>query len=374
LRIIFCTPGSIDYADYKGNNLLGIESQVFGLAKELTKRGHEIYILRRWHDNVKEETIEGIQVINVDSPDLPDLYIQKVLTKILFSRYAVKEIRRIRPGIIVLTDIASSFFLSKLKIAKIYVTHNHPGELSPDTSIFMKYPKKLLERRVFTNCEVLVALNNTFEEYLEAKSYKTVEIPNGVEIGQYNPNYFDNRYILSGGRLVKIKGLQYLIKAYSMINKNLREKYKLVIVGYGPEKENLEKLVIELRIRDRVDFIPWLSKDKFIKKISKCSIFVLPSSSECMPVSLLEAMASGKSVIASDIPGPQDIITHGHDGFLFEKENANELKKCLELCLSDRELRREIGENARKTIEKDYTFEKIADKYLILCYKLLKVL
>ena len=83
-------------------------------------------------------------------------------------------------------------------------------------------------------------------------------------------------------------------------------------------------------------------------------------------MALLEAMALGKPVVASDIPGIQEVITHAKDGFLFETGNVSELQKYLELLLESSELRREIGKNARKTVEERYTFKKVADNYLKL--------
>lgn len=372
VKIAFCTPGSVEHEDYKGKNLLGTESQVFGLVKELTKRGYKTFIIRRWYDNLKEENIDGIYIRNVNSPDLPDSPIlKKIITKILFSKYTVKEIVRIKPDIIILTEIFSSYFLSNLKVPKIYVTHNPPTDLLPNTPTLKNYLKRLIEQRVLKNCKVVIALNKTIKEYLENAGYRVVCIPNAVELDNYSPSRSDGKYILFGGRLVKIKGLQYLIKAYSMLGKDLQKEYKLVMVGYGPEKKNLEKIALETGIKNRVEFVPWLSTNEFIKKISNCSIFVLPSLFECMPVALLEAMASGKPVIASDIPGPKDIIRHGYDGFLFEMGNFQELKRYLELVLGDPVLRRQIGKNGRKTVEETYTFKKVSERYVELFDELL---
>ena len=114
-----------------------------------------------------------------------------------------------------------------------------------------------------------------------------------------------------------------------------------------------------------------VGKDKLREYLSKCSVFVLPSLFECMPVTLLEAMASGKPVIASDIPGPKDIITQRYDGFLFEKGNVEELKKYLGIIFDDKKLRKRIRENARKTVEEKYTFQKITQHYFETCEQIL---
>lgn len=370
MRIAFSTSGAVEHEDYKSGDVLGTEYQVFGLSKELVKRGHEVYIVRRWYDGEKDEEIQGIKVINVASPTLPNSTIGKAMNRVLFSKYAIKEIKRIKPDILNLTGKYSSYGVCKLDIPTVHVTHITPMDLLPkDVAPFRGilgslHPTKWLESRIYRNCDVVVALNEEHKQYLYNRGFKTVLIPNGVDIEKYAPNYLEEGYIYFAGRLVKEKGLKYLIKAYSMLDRGLRDKFELVIGGFGPEKENLEKLSSECELRDRITFIPWLSNLDFIKKIANCSVYVMPSLFEGLSVALLEAMALGKPVVASNIPGIQEVITQGFDGFLFEKGNIEELKRCLESLLEDRELRERIGLNARRTIEKNYGFDKVADQYV----------
>ena len=115
------------------------------------------------------------------------------------------------------------------------------------------------------------------------------------------------------------------------------------------------------KFEDRIKFIPMVNKTKLKEYLSLCSVFVLPSLFETFGIVLIEAMASGKPVIASNIPGPNEIIQNGYNGFLFEKENHKELTDCLKLLLNDNPLQKKIGENAKKTVEERYTFEKVVE-------------
>ena len=357
----------VEHEDYKNSDVLGTEYQVFGLSKEFVKRGHEVYIVRRWYDSPKEEEIQGIKVINIASPSISDSTIGKAVNHVIFSKYATKEIKRIKPNILNLTGKYSSYSVCKLKIPTIYTTHTPPSDLVPfKTRLGSLHPTKWLEPRIYSNCDVIVALNEEHRQYLSDRGFKAVFIPNGVEIENYMLNYSDDRYIYFTGRWVKQKGLQYLIKAYSMLSSELQDEFGLVIGGFGPEKENLEALVSKLGIKNRVIFLPWIPNSDFIKKIASCSVYAMPSFYEGLPVALLEAMALGKPVIASNIPGIHEVITHGRDGFLFKAGNVSQLKEYLELLLEDEELRKRIGKNARKTVEEKYTFEKVADSYLKL--------
>ena len=372
MRIAFVTPGAVAHEDYKGGDVLGTEYQVFGLSKELVKRGNEVYIVRRWYKGPKEEEIQRIKVINVASPKLRSSTIGDAINEVVFSKYAVKEIKEIKPDVLNLTGKYTSYGVCKLKIPKVYTAHTIPSDLSPfKSNLHSLHPTIWIERRIYRNCDVIVALNEEHRQYLTNKGFKTVFVPNGVDIEKYTPNYSDEGFIYFAGRIVKSKGLQYLIKAYSMLNSELQDRFGLAIGGFGPEKENLENLASKLGIKNRIIFIPWLSNLDFIKKIASCSVFVFPSLFETFGIVVIEAMVLEKPVVASNIPGPNEIITHGKDGFLFEIGNVSELKKYLELLLGDMELRKRIGKNARKTIEEKYTFKKVADSYLKLYEELI---
>jgi glycosyltransferase involved in cell wall biosynthesis len=378
LRIAFVTPGAVAHEDYKSGDVLGTEYQVLELSKELVKRGHEVYIVRRWYGSPKVEEIQRIKVINVASPKLRSSTIGDAINEVVFSKYAAREVKRIKPDILNLTAKYSSYSVCKLDIPTIHTTHTIPSGLLPSGLAPLRrgilgnlHPTRWLESRIYSNCDAIVVLNEELRQYLSNRGFKAIFIPNGVEIESYVPNYSDDGYIYFAGRLVKSKGLQYLIKAYSLLGSELQDQFELVIGGFGSEKENLENLASKLGIKDRITFLLWLSNLNFIKKIASCSVFVLPSLFETFGIVLIEAMASGKPVIASNIPGPNEIITHGKDGFLFETGNVSRLKKYLELLLEDAELRKRIGENARKTVEEKYTFEKVAGSYLKLYEELL---
>lgn len=367
MKIAFCTPGSGHLEDYKNQNLLGIESQVWGLAREFVNKNHEVYIFRRWYSGLNDEKVEGINIININSFDFHDDFLQKSLSKLFFSLRLKNKINVINPDVIILTELLSSFFINKLEIPKVYVTHNPPTIKKKNS---LKYLiKKWMESRLYKNCDCIISLNTSIKKYLESEGYETIYIPNAI-----TPDYYldvkDEGYILCAGRFVDLKGFKYLIHAYSMIKNDLKINYNLFLVGYGPEKENLENLVEELKLINYVKFIPWLSKTNFIDIVSRCSLFVLPSLSETFGIVLLEAMACKKKVIASDLPSSRDIITSGHDGFLFEKKNITQLKEYIVYCLLNSKTNL-MGENARKTIENRFVFNKIADEYISLFNKLI---
>jgi len=367
MKIAFVSAGTVTYDDFRNEAQLGgTEHQVLGLCKEFVKRGHEVYILRRWYKGPDKEEIDGIKIINIKSSNLPDSIVEKILTKITYSILAAKKIKEIQPDVLNMTGKSSSYGLCKLDVPKIHADLFNLGGIRSERFSLRSFLEKKLELRIFKHADAVVVRNNDSRSYLEKRGVRAVAIPVGVNVDKYSPKYSGGKYIFFGGRLAPEKGLHLLIKAYSILDSRLQAKFKLVMCGSGPLEEELKNLSSSCGIADRVTFIPWLPNPEFIKKLADSAVFVMPSMYEGMPVAMLEAMASGKPTIASDVPGPQDLITPGKNGYLFEKGNISQLQRFLKLLIENPKLREEIGKNARGTVEEKYTFQRIADMYLRL--------
>ena len=164
--------------------------------------------------------------------------------------------------------------------------------------------------------------------------------------------------IVTVGRLNPEKGHKFLIEAFSKIE---NKDWKLMLIGDGVERNNLEKQVEELQLTDRVVFRGELRD--FSLELSESQIFVLPSLSEGFPNALIEAMSVPLACISSDcVAGPSDIIENGLNGILVEPRNTNDLTKKLDMLISDFELRNKLKNNAFKIVD-DLNFETIANKY-----------
>jgi glycosyltransferase involved in cell wall biosynthesis len=366
LKILFLSPGLDDkFSDYKNDNLLGIETQINGLGRELAKLGYEVYVVRRWlRDSLKIEQIDGISLINVASPVLPGFAGHPVVSEFIYSKYARDEARKIDPSIVILPDLLSSFFFRDLKMRKVYVTHNPQSDMLGGN--YLRRTSRIkLEKRLFDACDTIVTLNSSTQHYFRSQGYDVTLIPNGVNEQDFRPKSDDN-YILNSGRQIAHKRLNLLIRAYAKLPTGLRAEYKLVLAGEGYEREHLQELSSRLGLRDRVQFIPRLTKKQYIDILARCSTFVLPTCLEGFGTVTIEAMSCAKPVIVSDIAAPRDIVSHNYDGFLFKNQDVDDLKNYLELCLSDVDLRAKIGLNARNKIEEKYSFRILAKKYASL--------
>jgi glycosyltransferase involved in cell wall biosynthesis len=208
----------------------------------------------------------------------------------------------------------------------------------------------------------------------DAAGEKVRIIPYGVDTDFFSPVAGGKKEkgivdIVIVGRLHPVKGHHYLFEAVSLI-KNKGPGFHLAVVGDGEERERLEGLVDALDIEKFVTFTGSLYGEQLRDRLRSSDIFVLSSLSEGLPVSMLEAMSVGLTVVVPEITGiPEVIISHGsgagENGITFEAKNPEDLARKLESAIGDGKLRERLGRAARETViskcPRDATYGKIAE-------------
>jgi len=158
----------------------------------------------------------------------------------------------------------------------------------------------------------------------------------------------EEKYILYFGRLSREKGIDDLMRAYA----SLKTDIKLYILGDGPAKNDLIILADELGVKSKIKFIAHLSGLNLQIIIKKAEFIVLPSRwYENAPYSVIEAMAMGKTVIASDLGGLKELIQSGQNGFLYKAGDVNELAKAMSYVINNPEVKNKIEVNAVKSAD-----------------------
>lgn len=163
------------------------------------------------------------------------------------------------------------------------------------------------------------------------------------------------------GRLSEEKGLHYLLEAFSeLVRSDICAR--LVLIGEGPQFKLLQQRVVELNLERQVLLIgfqkqisPWLA-------IADC--FVLPSLTEGTPMALLEAMAAGVPVVATEVGGVPDVITNDVNGLLVPCANAEALRNGMARIIAHPELRKKYRCEARKTVDTHYSVQPWCQKIL----------
>lgn len=176
-------------------------------------------------------------------------------------------------------------------------------------------------------------------------------IYNSVDAQVFSPASSDSASdtILSVGNLIPIKGHELLLRALAAVLPRY-PRVSCEIIGDGPELERLTRLASDCNIAGKVRFAGRQSRKQVADAMGRCVLFALPSRYEGLGCVYLEAMSSEKPVIGCRGQGIEEIIRHGSNGWLIEPNNLQELVGALSALLQSLQLRRQIGEAARRTV------------------------
>jgi glycosyltransferase involved in cell wall biosynthesis len=222
---------------------------------------------------------------------------------------------------------------------------------------------------------VMVVLSLRMQQDLLARGYPLAGvqvIPNGVDLTRFrpaspgSPPARPTGLVLFVGRLAFQKGVDVLLTAWRAVQEQLpaSQRARLVIVGAGPRRAQLECLRVTLGIADSVEFVG--EQSDVAAWLRRSAVAVLPSRLEGMPNALLEAMASGLPCVATRVSGSEEMIQHGVNGLLVEPEDHAALANALLAMLLDPALGDRYGCAARATIEERYSLDHIMSVYLDL--------
>jgi phosphatidylinositol alpha-mannosyltransferase len=191
-------------------------------------------------------------------------------------------------------------------------------------------------------------------------------IPNGVEIEPFaNAAPFEELRdgtlnILFVGRLEDRKGLSYLLRGYHRLRKRHVDA-RLIVVGSGPRLREYRRYVATRRIRD-VEFVGYVPLEAKLRYYASADIFCAPSTGqESFGIVLLEAMAAGLPIVASDIHGYKNVVTRNQEGFLVEPKNPTALAAALYTLASDPDLRHRMGDAGRATAPQ-YSWQRVTQQ------------
>jgi len=228
---------------------------------------------------------------------------------------------------------------------------------------------------IFNSADVITTVSQSLMDEIDQRfrtGQKTHFIPNGVDL----PALFSKKYneifrLLFVGSLIPGKGVHDLIYATKQIKdcSNLQ----LDIIGSGFEYNRLLKLVEQNQLSSRVHFFGAISPRRVLSKMLESDCLILPSYSEGMPNVVKEAMACGLPVVATNVGGTPELITHGEQGFLFQPGDVKALKHYIEYLSEHRKEALEMGSKGRQyIIDRRLTWKSTADNYLKLYKKIIR--
>lgn len=190
--------------------------------------------------------------------------------------------------------------------------------------------------------------------------YKIEGLHNFVDLKQYDLEVTDEGYALYFGRLSKEKGILNLVNAFAKLDNGT-----LYIAGEGPEKENIEKIINENNLQDRVKLLGFLNADEMKDTIRKCRFVVVPSIwYENCPYSVMETLAIGKPVVGANIGGIPELVQEAKTGFVYKFDDADDLSNKMKIFFEEPELAEQFGKNAKEEAKELYGKENHYQKIL----------
>ncbi|GAC1502911.1 MAG: phosphatidyl-myo-inositol alpha-mannosyltransferase [Candidatus Saccharimonadales bacterium] len=219
-------------------------------------------------------------------------------------------------------------------------------------------------KSVMKYLHVLTAVSESGAEYATGLTDEPITIiPNGIDLKKYKKpkqRKSDNT-ILYIGRLEKRKGVKYLLRAYQVLS-NSNQDTKLIIVGDGPDRERLEMLADDLKLKN-ISFLGYVSEEKKLQLIANADIFCSPAVyGESFGIVLLEAMATGTVCVAGNNSGYVDVLQELGAVSIVNPHDTEEFARRLDLLMHDKELRSLWQKWAAKYV-KQYSYPNVVDRY-----------
>lgn len=345
----------------------GVEKVVYELSRRLVKMGCDVFVITLGND-CSSYCVDGIKVYRLPSVDLANFFQMQLSlpTKIgTFLRLG----KKFSPDIIHAHNI---FFTTSLLAVLIKnVSHRklvlsaHLGDISNLAllgrwkALAAKTYEKILGRVILSSSNLIIAVSNSVREHilsLGIPAEKIIVIPNGVDLEEFGPpldvQATNEINIICVGRLIPNKGLRYLVEAAKILIYGGTTGIKFKIIGEGPYRHRLEEIVARYKLSTYFEFMGRVPSVSDL--LRKGGIFVRPSLTEGMPLTILEAMASGLPIIATRVSGTAEILIHKETGILIEPGNAKQLAESIKYLIESPNEAFRLGQNARAYIERYY--------------------
>jgi glycosyltransferase involved in cell wall biosynthesis len=344
-------------------------------ALELARRGHQVTVFTAAHPPGEYDYPQEITVVRLpvlfrfgNAPFAPGLL-------------GIKDFDIIHLHYPFIFGAEMVWLVSRLRQIPYVLTHHNDliGE-SLRRYLFDAY-SKVFGRLVFGGASkfAVVSLSHAADcrmtPFFKARWKDVVEVPNGVDVERFRPGLdgtaIRHRFQISGqakvilfvgalDRAHHFKGLGYFLRVFSRLDD---PDVVLLIVGDGDLKDQFINQARYLGISERTIFAGSAPHENLPAYFAASDIVVLPSlPPESFGMVLIEAMACGKPVISHDIPGVRMVVRTGHDGFLVQPGDSEELTRRIQLLLEAPQLARKMGASGRHKVKERYAWAHIIDR------------
>ena len=348
----------------------GVERHVEELASLLVKKGYQVSVYTRPYYTPKDKK-EYRDIKLVSLPSLHSKHLDAISHTFFATCHAIKR----NADVFHYHGVGPSLlsFLPRIfrPRAKVITTFHCVDRHHQKWGGFARLMLHLGEWTSLHFAHQTIVVSESLKKYCQKKyRQEPIYIPNGANsVSDKEPSIIEKefglekeQYILFVGRFVRHKGVHHLIKSYQALKTDL----KLVLVGDSSFTDKYVEYTKSIAKGDpNIIFTGYQTGPALEELFSNAYLYVQPSESEGLPISLLEAASYGRCLLASNIPENVEIVKHC--GLSFKNKNITDLAKQLSYLIEQPELINELGKKARKHVLSHYNWQEIADK-IHQCY------
>jgi glycosyltransferase involved in cell wall biosynthesis len=237
-----------------------------------------------------------------------------------------------------------------------------------------------IRKKIYQNAIKCHAVSSHLKDHFGKWGIKDVAvIPNGVDNFEFRPDPdkrktrkelgfdTDNLIVACGSRLEHKNGTHDVVEAANYLKERI-DDFKIVIIGDGPDRSKLEKMIAKFSLEDKVYLLGYILHPELPKYMAAADIFIRPSLAEGFGIIFIEAMAAGAAVVGTPVGGIVDFLKDPSmdsgqaTGLFCEPGNPRDIAEKIELLIKDKQLRNRLVENGQKLVAEVYNWDKISEK------------
>lgn len=382
-------------ADLHWPTINGVATFSRNLAHGLAARGHEVIVIapsQRRTGLAEEEWDDDYLIKRTISVPFP--FYQNFRISVSPRREVKRVIEEFEPDVIHI-QMLLGIGQATMRYAKLYnipvVTTNHaiPENLmdnirllapvsGPINRLITEYGARFHAKADHVTMPTQAAIDMLTNGREDLPEVPIEAVSNGIDLGRFTPTkptkaiykqfgIPTDRLIVSYiGRLDSEKHISVLINAFYQVQQTLAKPVHLLIVGFGTDSERLDNQVYQLGIHDSVTFTGRVSDEEIVELHKVGDVFCMPSPAELQCIAALEAMASGKPIVAVDAGAVRELCQTERNGFLCEKDDVDQIANALTTLLTDDAMRKRFAEESvaiAKTHDIAYTLDRFEAIY-----------
>ena len=332
----------------------GAERVVSNLANQFSKEGYQVIVATEWQGENEFQLNEGVQRVHVGLKEQDEKKgrISKIFLRVKYLR---EFIRKENPDITIAFAHKANYraLMATVGMRMPVVISVRTDPVGHYDSLSDKIQIPLLFPRAAGCVFQTEGQREFFPEYLQKKSRIILNPVNDKYLNVPEPEVRE-KTVVQSGRLVDFKNQPMLLEAFMKVHAK-HPDYALKIYGgdsFDGTKEILEEMIRENHAEDFIRLMG--ASDSLEKELPKASVYAFSSDWEGLPNALLEAMALGMPIVATDCPcgGPRTVMTNEVDGLLVPIKDADAMAEGINRLIEDRKLAERLGQNARKISDK----------------------